>query len=226
MKNYPIHERLLVGSLLAMAAGGLDAYTYLEHGEVFAGLQTGNFILLGIHLTKDGLSRSLHYLVPIAAFALGTILIRILQQGFEKNESLKNRQLFVLGWEILLIWLTALVAPVVPDMLASAMVSLAAAAQLQEFRKLKGGPFTSLMMTGNLRTLAESYWNALSGGNRGALKKGNDTLAIVVAFVFGAALTGNLAERFGERTVLVSSVFLLIAAVIIFQDQRKQIITK
>lgn len=226
MKNYPIHERLLVGTLLAMAAGGLDAYTYLQHGEVFAGLQTGNFILLGIHLTKDGFGGVLHYLVPIFSFALGTILIRILQQRFEKNESLKNRQLFVLGWEILLIWLTALVAPLVPDMLASAMVSLAAAAQLQEFRKLKGGPFTSLMMTGNLRTLAESYWNALSGGDRTALKKGNDTLAIIAAFVFGAALTGNLVGHFGDRTVVISSLFLLVAVGIILLDHRKKAAVK
>lgn len=46
----PVHETLIIGILLAMSAGGLDAYTYLVHGEVFAGLQTGNLILLGIHL--------------------------------------------------------------------------------------------------------------------------------------------------------------------------------
>lgn len=45
-----VHERLEFGMALAATAGGLDAYTYLVHGEVFAGLQTGNFILLGVHL--------------------------------------------------------------------------------------------------------------------------------------------------------------------------------
>ncbi|MEG0079125.1 DUF1275 family protein, partial [Enterococcus sp.] len=49
-KEYPLHERLIIGVFLAAAAGGLDAYTYLFHGEVFAGLQTGNFILLGLNL--------------------------------------------------------------------------------------------------------------------------------------------------------------------------------
>ena len=48
--TYPIHERLLIGTLLTAAAGSFDAYTYLLHGEVFAGLQTGNVILLGVHL--------------------------------------------------------------------------------------------------------------------------------------------------------------------------------
>ena len=49
-REYPLHERLIIGVFLAAAAGGLDAYTYLFHGEVFAGLQTGNFILLGLNL--------------------------------------------------------------------------------------------------------------------------------------------------------------------------------
>ena len=49
-KPYPVHESLLIGTLLTAAAGSFDAFTYLLHGEVFAGLQTGNVILLGIHL--------------------------------------------------------------------------------------------------------------------------------------------------------------------------------
>lgn len=47
MMEEKAHERLEFGMALAATAGGLDAYTYLVHGEVFAGLQTGNFILLG-----------------------------------------------------------------------------------------------------------------------------------------------------------------------------------
>ncbi|WP_434976965.1 DUF1275 family protein [Latilactobacillus sakei] len=41
-----ISDKILYGGLLA-AAGGFDSYTFLVHGQVFAGLQTGNLILLG-----------------------------------------------------------------------------------------------------------------------------------------------------------------------------------
>ncbi|GEP21872.1 hypothetical protein FC71_GL000529 [Latilactobacillus sakei subsp. carnosus DSM 15831] len=42
-------DKVLYGGLLA-AAGGFDSYTFLVYGQVFAGLQTGNLILLGTHI--------------------------------------------------------------------------------------------------------------------------------------------------------------------------------
>ena len=46
----PDYTTLLPGALLAATAGSLDGYTFLHQGAVFAGLQTGNLILLGVHL--------------------------------------------------------------------------------------------------------------------------------------------------------------------------------
>ena len=77
--TYPIHERLLIGTLLTAAAGSFDAYTYLLHGEVFAGLQTGNVILLGVHLGQGQWYTAIRYLVPILAFMFGTMAARALQ---------------------------------------------------------------------------------------------------------------------------------------------------
>ena len=68
MMEEKAHERLEFGMALAATAGGLDAYTYLVHGEVFAGLQTGNFILLGVHLGQGHLDALIHYLVPDFSF--------------------------------------------------------------------------------------------------------------------------------------------------------------
>lgn len=37
-----------LGVLLALVGGGLDAYTFISRGGVFAGAQTGNVVLLGV----------------------------------------------------------------------------------------------------------------------------------------------------------------------------------
>lgn len=41
-----------IGAILAAVGGFLDAYTYLARGQVFANAQTGNIVLLGVHLSE------------------------------------------------------------------------------------------------------------------------------------------------------------------------------
>lgn len=84
-RAYPLHEQLLFGCGLTMTAGALDAYSYLAHGAVFAGLQTGNLILLGTHLGQLQLSAIGRYLTAMVAFMVGTMLVRSLQACIWKS---------------------------------------------------------------------------------------------------------------------------------------------
>ena len=45
-------ESLLIGTLLAVSGGLMDAYSYLFRGQVFANAQTGNILLLSVHLAQ------------------------------------------------------------------------------------------------------------------------------------------------------------------------------
>ena len=45
MKHFQPSESLAVGFLLALTGGLLDAYSYLNRGEVFATAETGNIVL-------------------------------------------------------------------------------------------------------------------------------------------------------------------------------------
>ena len=216
----PIHETLLVGALLAVSAGGLDAYSYLIHGKVFAGLQTGNLILLGIHsFSADGPSIS-RYIISISAFMLGTILVRLFQQH-HPNQHTPRQQLFILGWELFFIFLVSIFSSRLADHWSSAVLSMVAAAQLQEFRKLKGDPFTSLMMTGNFRTLAANVADGLFLKDRQAWGKAVDIGVILVSFFVGAALTGILTPHLQDLTILVSGGWLVLAMlVLVFYSKR------
>lgn len=210
-KKEVFYERLLIGMLLSAAAGSLDAYSYLEHGEVFAGLQTGNLILLGINLGKLNLNQITQYLVSILFFAIGTIIVRWVQQ---QEELFKNRPFSIsegiLMYEVALLIIVAIFSKILPNTVITGMLSLAASGQLQHFRKLKGGPFTSLMMTGNIRTTAESIYDGLFRGDQKALSKGIDTGLIIGSFTLGALLAGALTNVTGSFTIILSALILLI----------------
>ncbi|WP_353989480.1 YoaK family protein [Pediococcus argentinicus] len=207
--QFPIHERLVSGTLLAMAAGGLDSYSYLLHGNVFAGLQTGNLILLGTNIGSGHFGELWHYIFAILMFMIGAVIVRHLQ-SFYSNETKLSRQAVVVMYEIALLAVVLVVGRYVPDVLASGILSLAAAAQLQEFRKLKGGPFTSLMMTGNLRTVSEGVYDFIVKHDSKALKKSADMGSIILSFVLGALVMGFLVSLINVFAIAFSMVPLII----------------
>ena len=83
MKREPISESMAVGLLLALAGGILDAYSYLNRGEVFATAETGNIVQLSIHLSRGEWGDAFHYLLPISAFALGVITAEAIRRRVE-----------------------------------------------------------------------------------------------------------------------------------------------
>ena len=56
-QNRQMSESFLIGALLAVVGGFLDAYTYLLRGGVFANAQTGNIVLLGLNLAQMRIGR-------------------------------------------------------------------------------------------------------------------------------------------------------------------------
>lgn len=57
-RSRQISESIGLGLLLALAGGFMDAYSYIERGQVFANAQTGNILLFGINISRGtGLSQ-------------------------------------------------------------------------------------------------------------------------------------------------------------------------
>lgn len=75
-------ESYLVGALLAVVGGYLDAYTYISRGKVFANAQTGNIVLMGLNISQKNLSNTIHYMIPIAAFILGIVFSELIKSRF------------------------------------------------------------------------------------------------------------------------------------------------
>ena len=78
-QNRQMSESFLIGALLAVVGGFLDAYTYLLRGGVFANAQTGNIVLLGLNLAQMRIGRVFYYLIPILAFAGGVLAAELVK---------------------------------------------------------------------------------------------------------------------------------------------------
>lgn len=204
-----------------MVAGALDAYSYLQHGAVFAGLQTGNLILLGVNFGHLQLAEMGRYLTALLAFILGTLLTRALQRILEKKRVAMPSVALWLQFSLLVVVLAT--TNVVPDWSATALLSLAAAIELQTFRQLKGTTFTPLMMTGNLRTVTTALWDSWRDHDRVARQQAQDTLALMGSFVLGAVLVAAFNRLLAGYAVVIP---LIIVAGLIFwlyeQNHRRQ----
>lgn len=202
------YERLLSGSLLVMAAGVLDSYTYLQDGGVFAGLQTGNLILTGLRIGRGDYASIGQALVSLVMFAVGVAIIRVIQYHYPSERAVTRKRV-TLAFEILILVVVSLIAGRVSILATTGLLALAAASQLQEFRRMKNAPFTPLMMTGNVRTLSESVLDFVAQGDMKALKKAGDIVTIIGSFFIGALLNGYLIQFFHGQTILIAAVILL-----------------
>ncbi|WP_407889141.1 YoaK family protein [Levilactobacillus sp. N40-8-2] len=218
--TFPAHEQLLFGCGLTMVAGALDAYSYLEHGAVFAGLQTGNLILLGVSLGHFQLAVVGRYLASLLAFVVGTIIVRMVQHFLEKSRV--SSQLVVLGYMLVLLMTALLLNNQLPSALVAALLSLAAAAELQEFRQIKGAPFTPLMMTGNVRNISESLYDGLRYRNREARTKALDTGALMLSFIGGALIVAAFTSFMAAYALLLPAALVVALLVWLYQQTRRR----
>jgi uncharacterized membrane protein YoaK (UPF0700 family) len=70
-------DAMLRACILAIVAGYADTVGYLRL-DAFAGLMTGNTVLLGIALAENNVSRALHYGAIILVFFFGVVVSRLL----------------------------------------------------------------------------------------------------------------------------------------------------
>lgn len=203
----PASVHIRTGVFLAMTAGAIDAYSYLQHGEVFAGLQTGNLILMGINLGEGHWFTAFTHLASIAWFVVGVIIAELLQNRISPEKMAPSLGLY----ELALLLIVGLSASVVPEWVAVGLLSMAAAAQLQTFRKLNGKPFTSLMMTGNFRGLATDFTALLAHQDQQSLHQFLGSCLIITGFALGAIATALLVPLTGLLTIIFAAIPLAIA---------------
>lgn len=199
--NGQMSESFLLGAMLAVVGGFLDAYTYLLRGGVFANAQTGNMVLLGINAVEGRWLKALTYLIPIGAFALGVLAAEVVRRRFQAHPRIHWRQIVVAA-EFFLLLGAAFVPRGDWDVAVNVAVSFLCAMQVEGFRKVNGNAFASTMCTGNLRSATERLWRYHLTGDKAERAKGVQYLLIILFFIGGAAIGARLSALFGIRSVL------------------------
>ena len=207
-------ESFYTAMFLSLSGGLQDAYTYLFRGKVFANAQTGNIVLLSQHLFAGEWDKTIHYLVPLLAFALGVFVAELLHGWFKDLQSLHWRQLVIL-LEIVLLFGVGFF-PQEWNLLANALVSFACAMQVQTFRKVNGYGFASTMCIGNLRSGTEALCVWMRTKNAKAKDKAFHYFAIIFLFGLGAGFGSVGIQWFGRYAVWCSCLLLVVSFILMF----------
>lgn len=209
-KGIQTSESFIVGSLLALAGGYLDTYTFFGRGEVFANAQTGNMVLVAINIAQKNYFEIWKYIIPILSFLLGVLVSEYIKY-YSKHKKYHYRQ-YVLLLEIFVLCIVSFIKrDNLSNIIANSMVSFVCALQVESFRKMHSTSFASTMCTGNLRTASENLFYFISFKD----KKNRDiairSFSIIIVFILGAIMGTLITLKLKQISILFVNVFLILS---------------
>ena len=214
-------EAYRLGVLLTLTGGFLDTYTYMTRGGVFANAQTGNIVLLAIHLARGQLDSLLLYLIPVLAYALGVVVAEIVKERFRGKAALHWRQVVVF-MEFIILFITAFIPEGAHDSLVNVAISFVCAMQVEAFRKIRGNALATTMCTGNLRSGTELLYHAVHNRDRTALKRSIQYYGIILCFIAGAAVGVWASLWLREFSILICCALLAVVFAAMFFNSEKR----
>ncbi len=208
-------DTLLVGVMLALSGGFMDAYSYIQRGEVFANAQTGNILLFGVRLSEGNFDVALQYFIPILAFFLGIMLVDMTR--LQHIQKLHWRQLTILIEAIIL--LGVCFVPLHFNLIANSLTSLACGMQVESFRKIHGLSTATTMCIGNLRSGTENLSLYIHSKERQYLHRSLLYFGIIGCFVLGAILGNYVISYMHQYAMIVCVVILIIVFIMMFKEE-------
>ena len=200
-------ESLLIGALLAVSGGLMDAYSYLFRGQVFANAQTGNILLLSVHLAQQEWRLALQYACPVIAFSIGIAWATITRHISKQSGWLHWRQICVL-FEAAVLFSVAWF-PRSMNLFANSLISLACGTQVEAFRKTESTSVATTMCIGNLRLAIHSTVTHCIKRRDVDKHAALISSAIIAAFSVGAIAGSFLIHRLGTYSIWCSTTILI-----------------
>lgn len=210
---YRVIDSLWSACLLAFTGGSLDAFLFLNHGRVFAGVMSGNAVLLGLAVFAYTRLGVIHYLRPLVAYVCGLFLIAMLQRRVP-HHSVR------LALTILIVGLLALsfVPANFPEETYIFLVVLLTGFMVGIARRVHSYAYNATVLTGTLRDATTSLYDTLNPVSRGRnLERARDLWSIVVSLIAGAAAGGLLARHIGNHTLWMPAGILVIVLVTVLR---------
>ena len=213
-------DSLRLGTVLTLAGGLQDAYSYNCRGQVFANAQTGNIVLLGQSLAGGQWAVALHYVFPLLAFLAGVYASEWVRHLGRHSRTLHWRQTVLLV-EIALLTAAGFL-PQAMNPLANALMSFACAMQVDSFRKFRGVPCATTMCIGNMRSGTELLSRYHITKDKALLRQSLHYYYIILVFAAGAALGAVLTGRIGEKTIWIAAGLMAVGFALMFIREESQ----
>lgn len=207
---------LIMGMLLALVGGYLDAYTYMTRDEVFATAQTGNTVLFAVRLFSPEYDGAIQNVPPFLAFIAGVLVAEHMKENLDKH----RRSILLLEFFILFIigWLPGSV----PNMIVTVSIAFVSSLQLATFNKLGNWNYNSTITTGNLRTASQAFYAAFVKHDSENMKKFKGFAAIILSFIAGA-LIGTLATTpLEDKSIWVAAGIILVTFILYNKDKEQK----
>lgn len=211
-------ETYIIGMILAIVGGFLDAYTYISRGKVFANAQTGNIVLLGVNFAEGEFKEAAFYLLPILAFFVGIIGAEMIKKRHKYNENIHWRQIVIII-EIVTLLIVGFIPSGRFDMLSNILISFVCSLQVESFRKVNGNAYATTMCTGNLRSATEHLYNYKQTKDKQILKNSLQYYGIILFFIIGALIGSLLTHLFFVKAVLFSLIGLVSVFILMFIEE-------
>ncbi len=197
-------EKYYIFELLTVAAGMMGLYTYNLRGGVFSNAQTGNIVKMSMAVGSGEFGEGLYYLIPFAAYILGTVISEILPQKVRKTHFIRWDTMLV-GIEIIALFILGFVPLSLPEQIAQIVISFLCSMQFNTFRQAEGVPMATTFITNHVRQIGISLARILRKNEREqeieARQKAEKHAKIIFAFFFGGAVMTFACRYFAEKSI-------------------------
>jgi uncharacterized membrane protein YoaK (UPF0700 family) len=199
--------------LTAFAAGTVDIISFATLGGVFASAMTGNFALLAYYVAQGESQAAMGSVVALIGFALGCAL-GVLQRRGRAHEQVLNVLIASEAGLLLFFALYALWTPhsahAPSDHLQILLLAVAMGLQSVVGQTIS---LTTIVFTTTLTKLVGTIADSIANGDVSGLKDVKIQSSVVVAYLFGALLSGALIVHKVEEVVLLPFVGVALAFV-------------
>ena len=153
-------EKRYVFFLLMFVGGYLGGFTYSIRGGVFCNAQTANFVLMGMALGHQELSKALYYFIPMIAYLSGAVLSEALPSPIKKKEIIRWDTLLI-GIEMIVIFILGLLPETTPFQVSQIAINVIMSMQYNTFRQAQGIPMATTFCTNHIRQVGIYLYKAI-----------------------------------------------------------------
>ena len=212
---------LATGSVLMLATGFVDAYTFLQHGHVFAQAMTGNLVLIAIGAFDPGIVAFWRPLVSYLAFVLGVVAVWAWSRGQAPRRRHPGRSWRRSVLQVVVLAVVGFLTGGALSVVITACISFASGMQIAAFRDVGRASFTTTVMTTNSMKTVNAALTAVTSADPESRVVARAYGMALAGFVAGAFLGAFLSTRLGDRAAWIDAALFAVAGVLYVLERRE-----